>query len=124
VQLALQVLDLAGVHLRWAAVVVGVEGVVREGLQVGDVGVVAGGFEGFEGADDVIAGVVEDPVAVRQEKTCWLAGWAVEMFRVLGVRFLLTGSAARRSIYLVLVGGHVASSLLREGTPDMVELRR
>jgi hypothetical protein len=45
--------------------VVGVQGVVREGLQVGDVGVVAGGFEGFEGADDVIAGVVEDPVAVR-----------------------------------------------------------
>jgi hypothetical protein len=48
----------------------------------------------------------------------------VEMFRVLGVRFLLTGFAARLSICLVLVGGPVASSLLREGTPDMVELRR
>jgi hypothetical protein len=40
-----------------------VEGVVGQGLQVGEVGVVAHGFEVFEHADDVVAGVVEDPVA-------------------------------------------------------------
>ena len=62
-KLALQILQFAGVE-GWAAVVVLVEGVVREGLQVGEVGVVAHGFEVFEHADDVVAGVVEDPVAV------------------------------------------------------------
>jgi hypothetical protein len=67
-QLALQVLYFADVQRR-AAVVVLVEGVVGEGLQVGEVGVVAGGFELFEHADDVVAGVVEDPVAVG----VWLA---------------------------------------------------
>ena len=40
-----------------------VEGVVGQALQVGEVGVVAHGFEVFEHADDVVAGVVEDPVA-------------------------------------------------------------
>lgn len=47
-----------------AAVVVLVERVVGEGLQVDDVGVVAGEFGGFEDADYVVAGVVEDPVSV------------------------------------------------------------
>jgi hypothetical protein len=67
VQLVLQVVDVACVHLalRRTAVVVGVEGVVGEGLQVGEVGVVTGGFEGFELPENVVAGVVEDPVAVK-----------------------------------------------------------
>jgi len=72
VQLALQVLQFAGVERR-AAVVVLVEGVVRQALQVGEVGVVAHGFEVFEHADDVIAGVVEDPVSVARRKISWLA---------------------------------------------------
>lgn len=61
-QLALQVLDLADVE-RGTAIVVLVEGVVGQGLQVGEVGVVAHGLKVFEHADDVVAGVVEDPVA-------------------------------------------------------------
>lgn len=71
-QLALQVLQFAGVERR-AAVVVLVEGVVGQALQVGEVGVVAHGFEVFEHADDVVAGVVEDPVAVVRRKISWLA---------------------------------------------------
>ena len=42
---------------------VAVEGVVGEGLQVGEMRVVAGGFEGVESVEDVVAGVVKDPVA-------------------------------------------------------------
>jgi len=38
------------------------------------VGVVAGGFEVFEHADYVVAGVVEDPVAVIHRKVQRLAG--------------------------------------------------
>ena len=76
-QLALQVLQLAGVERRTAVVVL-VEGVVGQALQVGEVGVVAHGFEVFEHADDVIARVVEDPVSVARRKMSWLAKGRLE----------------------------------------------
>jgi hypothetical protein len=41
--------------------VVGVERVVGEGLDVLQVGGIAGGAGGFEGVDDVVARVVENP---------------------------------------------------------------
>lgn len=47
----------------------GVEGVVGEGLDILQVGGVAGGAGGFEDADDVIAGVVEDPFTVWNRLT-------------------------------------------------------
>ena len=120
VQLALQVLQLAGVERR-AAVVVLVEGVVGQALQVGEVGVVAHGFEVFEHADDVVAGVVEDPVAVVWIKMQWLA----KAGRAMHVQaWELTGSAARPSIDLVLAGEHAGDSRLREDTPGMEEHRR
>jgi hypothetical protein len=55
-----QELQLRG-RQRRAAVVVGVERVVGEGLDVLQVGGIAGGAGGFEGVDDVVARVVENP---------------------------------------------------------------
>jgi hypothetical protein len=48
--------------------VVDVERVVREGLDVLQVGGVARGAGGFEGVEDVVAGVAEDPVPVCERK--------------------------------------------------------
>jgi hypothetical protein len=62
-QLSLQVMDFLGAEWR-PAVVVLVERVVGQALQVLEMGVVANCFGVFEHADDVVAGVVEDPVAV------------------------------------------------------------
>ena len=119
-QLALQVLDFGEVQGR-AAVVVLVEGVVGQGLQVGEVGVVAHGFEVFEHADDVVAGVVEDPVAV--EEMGWLA--RPSGLRVLfGLMLRLTGSVARPSIDLGLAGERAGDSRLHEGTPGTEVDRR
>lgn len=59
--------------------------------------IVAVEFGGFEDADDVVAGVVEDPVSVEEEGLvsevkCW--AWV----------FVLTGFSARQTIGLVLAG--------------------
>jgi hypothetical protein len=58
-----QELQLAG-RQRRAAAVEDVERVVGEGLHVLQVGGVACGAGGFEGVEDVVARVAEDPVAV------------------------------------------------------------
>jgi hypothetical protein len=47
---------------RWITVPALVEGVAGEGLEVMLVGGEAHGFEFAEGGDDLVAGVVEDPV--------------------------------------------------------------
>ena len=101
-----------------------VEGVVGQALQVGQVGVVADGFEVFEHADDVVAGVVEDPVAegVLVSKDWLLAGRST--CNNLGLTITLTGSAVRPSICLVLAGEPAGDSRLREHTPGMEEHRR
>lgn len=55
-------LELGGLEGR-AAVVAVVEGVVGEGLEVVPVSFHAHGAEGVEGGYDLVAGVVQDPVA-------------------------------------------------------------
>lgn len=62
--LGVQGVQLGGVDGRGAVVAV-VEGEAGEGLEVGEVGVVAGGAEVVEGGEDLGAGVVEDPFAAR-----------------------------------------------------------
>ena len=56
----------------------GVERVVGEGLHVLQVGGVAGGAGGFEGGEDVVARVVEDPFSAWEEEegvSCGLFLW-------------------------------------------------
>jgi hypothetical protein len=48
--------------------VVCVEGVVGEGLDVLQVGGVAGGAGSFKGVDDVVAGMIEDPFSVGRRE--------------------------------------------------------
>lgn len=47
-----------------SAVVTVVEGVIRKGLEIVAVCFHAHGAEGVEGGDDLVAGVVEDPVTI------------------------------------------------------------
>ena len=54
---------------------VDVERVVREGLDVLQVGGVARGAGGFEGVEDVITGVAEDPIPVCERKNRTSQSW-------------------------------------------------
>ena len=102
-----------------------VERVIREALQVGEVGVVAHGFEVFEHAADVVAGGAEDPFAVLGTRRLWSAGSGSGGGRDLSWRkWDLTGSVGRLPIYLALAGEHAADCRLRDGTQERVEHRR
>lgn len=53
-----------------------VEGVVGEGLDVLQVGGVAGGAGSFKGVDDVVAGMIEDPLSVGGKRSPRQSGLA------------------------------------------------
>lgn len=80
----------------------GVEGVVGECLHVLQVGSVAGGAGGFESGEDVVAGVVEDPISVLREwrvsmaeSDCNCVGW--ETYRILSTPAHLSSACRRAS---------------------------